>query len=128
MSEKIRELISEKDVAEKIAQMGAQISKDYEGESVYLLCILKGGVFFTTELAKQAYHGSGIDRFYVCFQLWRGDDIFRYRSYCQGSGYADRGKKCADRRGYYRHRAYTGLSDGAFKAAQAQVIKTVYAA
>ena len=52
MSEKIRELISEKDVAAKIAEMGAQISKDYEGESVYLLCILKGGVFFTTELAK----------------------------------------------------------------------------
>lgn len=52
MSEKIRELISEADVAAKIAQMGAQISKDYEGESVYLLCILKGGVFFTTELAK----------------------------------------------------------------------------
>ena len=51
MSEKIRELISEKDVAAKIAEMGAQISKDYEGESVYLLCILKGGVFFTTELA-----------------------------------------------------------------------------
>ena len=51
-SEKIRELISEKDVAAKIAEMGAQISKDYEGESVYLLCILKGGVFFTTELAK----------------------------------------------------------------------------
>ena len=46
MSEKIRELISEKDVAAKIAEMGAQISKDYEGESVYLLCI------FTTELAK----------------------------------------------------------------------------
>ena len=52
MSEKIRELISEADVAKKIAEMGAQISKDYEGESVYLLCILKGGVFFTTELAK----------------------------------------------------------------------------
>ena len=52
MSEKIRELISEEAVAKKIAEMGAQISKDYEGESVYLLCILKGGVFFTTELAK----------------------------------------------------------------------------
>lgn len=52
MSEKIRELISEKDVATRIAEMGAQISRDYEGESVYLLCILKGGVFFTTELAK----------------------------------------------------------------------------
>ena len=52
MSERIRELISEEDVAKKIAEMGAQISKDYAGESVYLLCILKGGVFFTTELAK----------------------------------------------------------------------------
>ena len=52
MSETIRELISAEDVAKKIAEMGAQISKDYEGESVYLLCILKGGVFFTTELAK----------------------------------------------------------------------------
>ncbi|MCI7131750.1 MAG: hypoxanthine phosphoribosyltransferase [Lachnospiraceae bacterium] len=52
MSERIRELISEEDVAKKIAEMGAQISRDYAGESVYLLCILKGGVFFTTELAK----------------------------------------------------------------------------
>ena len=52
MSERIRELISAEDVAAKIARMGEQISKDYAGESVYLLCILKGGVFFTTELAK----------------------------------------------------------------------------
>ena len=52
MSERIRELISAEDVAAKIARLGEQISKDYEGESVYLLCILKGGVFFTTELAK----------------------------------------------------------------------------
>lgn len=52
MGERIRELISEADVAKRIAEMGAQISKDYEGEDVYLLCILKGGVFFTTELAK----------------------------------------------------------------------------
>ena len=53
MSEKVRELISEADVEAKIAELGAQISKDYEGESVFLLCILKGGVFFTTELAKR---------------------------------------------------------------------------
>ena len=53
MSENIRELISEADVDAKIAELGAQISKDFEGDSVYLLCILKGGVFFTTELAKR---------------------------------------------------------------------------
>lgn len=53
MSERVRELISEAEVEAKIAELGAQISKDYEGESVFLLCILKGGVFFTTELAKR---------------------------------------------------------------------------
>lgn len=53
MSERVRELISEADVEARIAELGEQISKDYEGESVYLLCILKGGVFFTTELAKR---------------------------------------------------------------------------
>ena len=52
MSEKIHELISEADVSAKIAELGAQISKDYDGEEVYMLCILKGGVFFMTELAK----------------------------------------------------------------------------
>ena len=53
MSERVRELISEEEVEAKIAELGAQISRDYEGESVFLLCILKGGVFFTTELAKR---------------------------------------------------------------------------
>lgn len=52
MSEKISVLISEESVAKRIAEMGAQISRDYAGESVCLLCILKGSVFFTTELAK----------------------------------------------------------------------------
>lgn len=52
MSEKISVLISEESVAKRIAEMGEQISRDYAGESVCLLCILKGSVFFTTELAK----------------------------------------------------------------------------
>ena len=52
MSETIHELISEADVAAKIAELGAQISKDYDGEEIYMLCILKGGAFFMMELAK----------------------------------------------------------------------------
>ena len=48
MSETVRELISEADVNAKIAELGRSISEDYAGESVFLLCILKGGVFFTT--------------------------------------------------------------------------------
>lgn len=53
MAEKIRVLISEEDVDAKIAEIGRQISEDYAGESVHLLCILKGSVFFTCELAKR---------------------------------------------------------------------------
>ena len=50
---KIRELISEERVNQRIAEMGEKISKDYEGKSVHMICVLKGDVFFTCELAKR---------------------------------------------------------------------------
>lgn len=52
MAEKISVLISEKDLTERIREIGAQISKDYEGKEVHLVCVLRGGSFFTCELAK----------------------------------------------------------------------------
>lgn len=51
--ETVRVLISETDVDKKIAEIAAQISKDYEGRSIHLICILKGGAFFMCELAKR---------------------------------------------------------------------------
>ena len=53
MSEKIRVLVSEKEVDERIEALGKQISKDYEGKQVHLICVLKGGAFFMCELAKR---------------------------------------------------------------------------
>lgn len=53
MSESVRVLIEEEKLNERIAELGAQISSDYEGEEVCLICILKGSVFFTCELAKR---------------------------------------------------------------------------
>ena len=53
MSEKISVMISEEDVDARIKQIAEQISKDYEGRSIHLLCILKGSVFFVCELAKR---------------------------------------------------------------------------
>ena len=53
MAETIRELVSEKAVDERIVELGQQISKDYEGKQVHLICVLKGGVFFMCELAKR---------------------------------------------------------------------------
>ena len=52
MSDNIRMLISEEEVSSKIKALAEQISKDYEGKQVHLICVLKGGVFFTCELAK----------------------------------------------------------------------------
>ena len=53
MEDKIRVLLTEEEVDQKIKEIGEQISKDYEGKSVHLICVLKGGVFFTCELAKR---------------------------------------------------------------------------
>lgn len=53
MAEKIRTLKSEEIVDKRICELGACISRDYEGKQVHLICVLKGGVFFTCELAKR---------------------------------------------------------------------------
>ena len=51
-SEKISVLIPEEEIRKRIAEVGAQLSRDYEGEEVLMICILRGGVFFACELAK----------------------------------------------------------------------------
>ena len=53
MSEKIRVLISEEEVETRIQQIAAKISKDYAGKEIHLICVLKGGVFFTSGIAKR---------------------------------------------------------------------------
>ena len=53
MAETIKVMVSEEDVEKRIAELGRQISEDYEGKSVHLICILKGSVFFMCELAKR---------------------------------------------------------------------------
>lgn len=53
MAERIKVLLSEEEVDAKIKQIGEQISKDYAGKEVHLICVLKGGSFFMCELAKR---------------------------------------------------------------------------
>lgn len=53
MSERIRVLIPEEEVDARIRALGEAISRDYEGKQVHLICVLKGGVFFTCELSKR---------------------------------------------------------------------------
>ena len=53
MAENVRILLKEEEVDKRIAEVAAMINRDYAGQEVHLICILKGGVFFTCELAKR---------------------------------------------------------------------------
>ena len=53
MAEHIRVLLSEEEVDKRIQEIGDQISKDYAGKQVHLVCVLKGGCPFMCELAKR---------------------------------------------------------------------------
>lgn len=53
MAERIEVLLTEKEVDDRIQAIGEQISRDYEGRQVHLVCVLKGGSFFMCELAKR---------------------------------------------------------------------------
>ena len=48
----VKTLIDEEKLHARIAEIGEQISKEYKGKEITLICILKGSVFFTVELAK----------------------------------------------------------------------------
>lgn len=53
MTEKISILLTEEEVDAKIQALGEQISKDYAGKQVHLVCVLKGGSYFMCELSKR---------------------------------------------------------------------------
>lgn len=53
MAEHVRVLLTEEDVDRRIQEIGDQISRDYAGGQVHLICVLKGGAFFMCELAKR---------------------------------------------------------------------------
>lgn len=52
MRKNIKELISKHDIAKKVAELGAQISKDFQGEEIICVCILKGSVVFFSDLVR----------------------------------------------------------------------------
>jgi hypoxanthine phosphoribosyltransferase len=51
--ESVRPLISSADIQQKIREMGTQIRKDFPGEHLILVGVLKGAVLFLADLARQ---------------------------------------------------------------------------
>lgn len=52
MNEQVSVLIDEEKLMARIKELAAQINQEYAGKKIHLICILKGSVFFTCELAK----------------------------------------------------------------------------
>ena len=53
MAETIKVLVPESEVDARIEALGKQISENYAGKQIHMICVLKGGVFFMCELAKR---------------------------------------------------------------------------
>ncbi len=45
-------LISEEQIAVRVRELGKQISADYDGKTVHLICVLKGAYTFLADLAR----------------------------------------------------------------------------
>lgn len=46
-------LISEEEIAERVKQIGAQITQQYRGEELIVLCVLNGSFMYTADLIKE---------------------------------------------------------------------------
>ncbi len=49
----IKVLISKEDIEKKVAELAAQISADYAGKKITLVCVLKGAVLFLADLCRK---------------------------------------------------------------------------
>ncbi len=45
-------LVSEEQIQSRAKELGAEISRDYAGQELLIVCILRGGVMFTTDLIR----------------------------------------------------------------------------
>lgn len=52
MSERIATMLSQEQIAVRVRELGAQITKEYEGHNLVLVCVLKGSFVFAADLAR----------------------------------------------------------------------------
>jgi len=45
-------LVDERAIEKRVAELGAQISRDYQGEELLVVCLLRGGITFTADLCR----------------------------------------------------------------------------
>ena len=65
-------LISEEELRRRVAELGAQISADYQDSNPLLICVLKGGYVFLADLTR-------------CLDIQHGIDFMAVSSYANGT-------------------------------------------
>ena len=53
MKERVEVLISKEDILKRVEELANQIMADYDGKELYMVCVLKGGIFFMVDLARK---------------------------------------------------------------------------
>ena len=51
-NKKVNIIVNEKDIQERIIELGKQISKDYENKNLYVLSLLRGSFIYTADLVR----------------------------------------------------------------------------
>lgn len=54
-------MISKEMIQQRVAELGSEISKDYKGESILAICVLKGAVLFMSDLIRELNVETKID-------------------------------------------------------------------
>ena len=69
-------LITRDQIAVRVKEMGAEITRDFEGKDLTVICILKGAVVFFVDLIREIDLPMTMD-FHGDFQLWQRDQVLR---------------------------------------------------
>ena len=91
---KLKVLISAEKIQERIRELGEKISADYPTGNLHMICILKGAIYFMTDLSRAMKRDVQIDfiapvhlgeaRPQEALRFFKSDDLGRDRSRHQG--------------------------------------------
>jgi hypoxanthine phosphoribosyltransferase len=57
----LKRLFSREEIDEAVKRLASQIEKDYDGEKIVFICLLKGSFMFTSDLVRQIRNPSRVD-------------------------------------------------------------------
>jgi hypoxanthine phosphoribosyltransferase len=64
-------LLDREQIARRVAELAAEISRDYDGKNVLLLCVLKGAIIFLADLVRDLTISAEID--FIAASSYDGD-------------------------------------------------------